>query len=599
MLNTIYRKTLILFAFLAAGSATWAQSPVQFTINMTGPSTDTFLIEVITPKLTAQNNVFQFASTAPGTYQVMNIGRFVSNFKAFDKKGKTIGVTQTNVNQFEISQPEKVKKITYSVAETFDTKVTEFPVYRMGGSSLEKDHALLNAHTMLGYFVGMQDADIEIGLIHPTDWKVGTPLSKNKKGFYTASSFDFAVDSPILLGRLTEASMDVEGKKIEIYTYSVTDMIKSTDLMTAMKDIFLAANTFVKGFPVDRYVLLFHFEDQSWGAWEHSYSSEYVLKESPLTPETAQGIASIAAHEIFHMVTPLNIHSEIIEKFNFVTPTPSVHLWLYEGVTEWASDLMQLRAGLVTLEGTLEQIQQKLLTDDQFDKSYSLVKLAETSFEPEGNKQYGNIYNRGALVPTLLDILLLEKSGGTRGLREVVIELSKKYGPSKAFSEKDFFNEFVAITYPEVGPFLDNYIKNTEPLPVAEYFAKLGIEYLPETKNGEMEADRGHSINYNGKNLFVPEARELSQSEGLVSGDIILSINEIEAAPANFGTLIPLIQGAKKGDVYTYKIQRGEEVKELKLSVGEREKVIKHSFKVLESATPEQLALRAAWSKNL
>jgi hypothetical protein len=58
-------------------------------------------------------------------------------------------------------------------------------------------------------------------------------------------------------------------------------------------------------------------------------------------------VTDIAAHEFFHVVTPLNIHSEIIEHFNFVmTPVPSRHLWLYEGTTEWAAHAMQLRAGL-------------------------------------------------------------------------------------------------------------------------------------------------------------------------------------------------------------------------------------------------------------
>ena len=42
-------------------------------------------------------------------------------------------------------------------------------------------------------------------------------------------------------------------------------------------------------------------------------------------------ISDIAAHEFFHVVTPLHIHSEIIENFDFETPVPSEHVWLYEG----------------------------------------------------------------------------------------------------------------------------------------------------------------------------------------------------------------------------------------------------------------------------
>ncbi|MDN4164568.1 peptidase [Cytophagales bacterium LB-30] len=586
----------LLWAMVALAGGT---KPVTFTIDMTGPSTDTFLIEVLVHKLSEENKVFQFASTAPGTYQIMDIGRFVSNFKAYDKKGKAIEVKQLSVNQFELAQPSKVARITYAVAETFDTQVKENMIYRMAGSSLEKDHALINTHCMLGYFHGMQEADMLIGLKYPAEWKVGTPLSQDKNGFYMASDFDFAVDSPILLGRLTEANLDVEGKKIEVYTYSKTDMIKSSDLMGAMKDIFVAANTFVKGFPIDRYVLLFHFEDQGWGAWEHSYSSEYVLKEEPFTPEKAASVNSIAAHEIFHMVTPLNIHSEIIEQFNFVTPTPSQHLWLYEGITEWASDLMQLRAGLTTTEEFLAQVREKILVDERFDASYSLVKLALTSYTPEGQRQYSNIYYRGSLVPTLLDILLLEKSNGTRGLREVILELTKKYGPEKAFSEKDFFDEFVAMTYPEVGEFMDMYVKNANPLPMAEYFAKLGISFHLEKTLDEMVADRGHGLDYNGTNIYVANAEKRSIQEGLVLGDIVLKINDIEAIAANFGKIVPILQGTKNGDTLNYVVKRGEEEVALALSVGEKKKVEKYLFTVDENPSDAQKALREAWLKNL
>ena len=94
--------------------------------------------------------------------------------------------------------------------------------------------------------------------------------------------------------------------------------------------------------------------------------------------------------------------------------------------------------------------------------------------------QYANIYEKGAIVPGLLDIRLLELSNGKRGLREVINELSHKYGPHKPFSEKTFFDDFTAMTYPEIADFFDKYIKGTEPLPLKEYYAKIGINYEKE-----------------------------------------------------------------------------------------------------------------------
>jgi predicted metalloprotease with PDZ domain len=197
------------------------------------------------------------------------------------------------------------------------------------------------------------------------------------------------------------------------------------------------------------------------------------------TPAVGRGLTDIAAHEFFHVMTPLNIHSEIIEHFDFEQPTPSRHLWLYEGVTEWASHVMQLRSDLVQLPSYLDTQVEKIVTDrTYFDPDYSLLKLALTSYTDEGQRQYGNIYMRGALVAGLLDIRLLELSGGRRGLRELILELADRYGKDRPFPEDRFFDVVTEMTYPEIGDFFDRWVKAAEPLPIAEYYAKLGIRFV-------------------------------------------------------------------------------------------------------------------------
>ena len=166
-------------------------------------------------------------------------------------------------------------------------------------------------------------------------------------------------------------------------------------------------------------------------------SSEYVLKEGAFTDSLGKRITDIAAHEFFHVVTPLNIHSEIIEHFNFVTPVPSEHLWLYEGTTEWAAHAMQLRAGLKTPEEYLATMIGKMKLDrTAYDTTYSLKELALTSYSDSGQAQYGNIYMRGALTAGLLDIRLLELSQGRRGLQDLILELAHRYGKRRAFPNR-------------------------------------------------------------------------------------------------------------------------------------------------------------------
>ena len=231
---------------------------------------------------------------------------------------------------------------------------------------------------------------------------------------------------------------------------------------------------------MDRYAFLFDFapvtEGDATGAWEHAYSSAYTLPDSTFTPQYGAEITWMAAHEFFHIVTPLNLHSEIVERFNYERPVPSRHLWLYEGVTEWAAQKLRQEGGLAPLDAYLAELAAKARRDrEQYDTTYSLTDLARTSYSAAGARQYGNIYQRGALVAGLLDIRLLELSGGTRGLRSLVLDLSRDYGVKRPFPEDSLIDIVVARTHPEIRDFFARWVEGAQPLPLDEYYGKLGV----------------------------------------------------------------------------------------------------------------------------
>ena len=466
------KKLLLAIQCLGLSSFLLAQDlpTMNYIIDVT-QNNDTFLVTLdLDKKLSKTATTFQFASTAPGTYQTMNIGRLVSNFKALDKKGNELTVGSKSVNQYEIENPNKVKTVTYSVAETFDTKLEEYPIYLMAGSSIEEGHTLINSHTVFGYFEGYQKSPLSIKLEGPSDWVVGTALEK-KGETYVSDDFDHAVDSPILAGNLSFADTTIADTKVEIFASSQSGKLESSVLLANMSDMLDATRKYLVNLPVDRYTFLYLFEPSPpgiTGAWEHSYSSEYVLTEGEPTPEYLQGVTDIASHEFFHIVTPLNIHSEVVESFDFVVPTTSVHLWLYEGVTEWASNILLYKGGVVDEEEYFQNsIARKIqVSEGYFDTSWSLKKLSDESFKGgEGAKQYGNIYFRGSLVAGLLDIKLLELSAGKSGLRELMLELIEKYGKGNPISEDNFFDDLTAMTYPEIRTFIDKYILEATALP--------------------------------------------------------------------------------------------------------------------------------------
>jgi len=81
----------------------------KFFINLNDRADDLFKVTLFPEKLTDKNKIYQFAASAPGAYQVMDIGRYVRSFKAFDKSGVEIPTSNISVNQWEISNPLNYK----------------------------------------------------------------------------------------------------------------------------------------------------------------------------------------------------------------------------------------------------------------------------------------------------------------------------------------------------------------------------------------------------------------------------------------------------------------------------------------------------------
>ncbi len=587
-------------SFFTKKDGTNGVAPLTYEVDLNDRSDDTFKVKLYINDLTEANSVYQFAATAPGTYITMDMGRFVRDFQAFDKAGDAIKTEQVSTNQWRILEPEKTSVISYAIAETWDTPVDSNRVYRMAGSSIEDDHVQINGQTVFGYPTGMQARPLKIKLDYPENWLLGTALNRDESGYFEAWNYDHVVDSPFLVGELSRSELQIADSKVEIYTYSKTGKVKSEQIMESVEKILYAEADFMDGLPVERYTFLFHFEDVTMGAWEHSYSSIYTYSEADFEQLMKGGTLPVhMAHEFYHIVTPLNIHSEIIEQFNFVTPEPSQHLWLYEGTTEWAAQILQLRANLMDLDTYLTVLGQKLNTADHFPQDLSLTELAGKAFSKGYVRLHPNIYMKGAIVSGLLDIRLLELSGGKRGFREVINELAQKYGPDKAFSEENFFNELAAMTYPEIADFFAKYVMGNDYLPLEEYYGKLGIKYLPEVQDAEKSPALGFSITVMDGNLAVASVTEEMAPFGLKQGDFIVGLDGEEVNLQNARQKAGKVMQLEVGVPYELSVIRAGEELTLTCEKVMRFKTNKHVFEIDPEANAEQLALREAWLKNL
>ncbi len=567
---------------------------------------DLFYVTVLTKNILPENNIYNFSATAPGTYEILDFGRFVKSFMAFDKNSNVLETKQISINQWKIDNTEKLAKVVYTIEDSYDSKIKDHLITPMSGTGIQKDFIVLNTFGVLGYFEKLQSNPVSVKFNYPTDWILGTAMDIDKNGFYHAETYDRLADSPVLLGKLTKARTKINNIDVEVFLYTPDISLLTADtILKYAEEVLLAAGKFINYSPVEYYKFLMVLLDYKtfdkltkqpyYGALEHSYSSLYILVG---TIENISGIKSTMAHEFMHILTPLNLHSEVIHRYNFAIPKASEHIWLYEGFTEWVSDKMQLTSGLITIEDYLSIISQKLRNNDEYSQKISLSQMSLDVYEKEVRDQFGNFYQRGAVVASLLDIRLLELSNGTRGLREVFLDLSETYGKNNPFPENEFFDIIVKMTYPEIEQFINDYIRGTEALPCKEYYAKLGIDYFPKKIFEDNRTSFGFSIaTMNNKQFFVSKVEKEALTIGIQNRDKVIELLDIKVKSKTIDEIIDKKNSMEVGEPFDIIVKRNGE--QIKMSSILRPRKEYHVFEINKEPSQEQKFLREMWARNL
>ena len=577
---------------------------VTYEVNLLNYQDDLFHVTVYTAGLSAKNNIYNLPATVPGTYTRLDCGRFVKTFEAFDNNGNQLQVNHIGTNQWEIENADKLAKILYDVEDSFDSEIKEHRILPMLGTGINDDFILLNTYGVLGYFEGLQSIPVKLKLDYKSDWTIGTSLTIDEQGYYTAETYDHLADSPILMGELSTATTYVNDIKVGVYVYSSDTLTNAAGIMKMADEVLQSSSGFIGYSPVSRYNFLMCLLDEQTfnsmgfigaGALEHSYSSLFVR---PAFGQYVSEIKDEIAHEFLHILTPLNLHSQILEPFNFEVPTASQHIWLYEGVTEWASDIMQLRSGLITIDEYLDKFSEKLSISDRFRQDLSLTRMSTEVYSEVITMEFINFYNKGAVTAALLDLRLLELSNGTRGLREVFLELLEKYGKHNPFPEDEFFEIFVQMTYPEIEQFINDYIINAKTLPYVDYMAKLGYSYIEERPSENKRPALGIQPGINDKQqLTVAGIGNAANENGFQNGDVLLKIFGEDINIETIRELFGRLGSMNVGDPVNLVVERGGE--KVEITVALKQRMDKHIFKEMDELTDGQKFLRDVWTRNL
>ncbi|MCP4460568.1 MAG: peptidase M61, partial [Cytophagales bacterium] len=450
----------VLFALVALHqSLAFGDDRYSYTVDLTKVENDKLFVELVTPTISESEIVYYLPKIIPGTYSIADYGRFVSELKAYDKKGKELVVERMDDNSWTIFKSNKMVKLNYWIEDSFDSELEGESIFQPAGTNFEEGkNFVINTSGFFGYFEGMKQLPIDFDIIRPENFYGGTGLiassnsdlstsltndnmevlEKGKKvDSYKVESYDHLVDSPLMYAEADTAIIKVANTEVLISSYSPNKVVSAKEIAETIREVLMAQNQYLGGeLPVDKYAFVFYFTDQpvtSYGALEHSYSSFYYMPERPVDAMQQQ-LRDFAAHEFFHIVTPLNIHSEEIHEFDFNDPNMSKHLWLYEGVTEFFAGNVQVKYDLMSEDQYLQTMRGKMVTASRFIDSVAFTDISKFTLDKYPN-QYYNVYQKGALIGMSMDILLRDLSDGAYGMQNLMADLAKKFGKDQAFKD--------------------------------------------------------------------------------------------------------------------------------------------------------------------
>ncbi len=626
--------------FLGFWVASFAQSSKNqgyvYTVDITKVVKDKVHVELIAPPIATNDIIFYLPKIVPGTYDIADYGRYVSEFTAVDKKGKKLEVEKIDDNSWKIKGATRLHKISYWVDDTIDTPMKGPEIFQPAGTNIEEGkNFIINSGGYYGYFDGMKNMPFQFNIIRPKDFygttgliaqQTGKPLSilKLEKGgnekdklvdVYKTSDYDQLVDSPVMYNKPDTAVIHVANAEVLVGAYSPTGKINAKQIAASIREVLMAQKEFLGGkLPVDKYAFIFYFTDKplySYGALEHSYSSTYYMPEMTIE-QINQQLRDFAAHEFFHIITPLGIHSEEIGHFDFNHPKMSQHLWMYEGVTEYFAGLVQLKYDLIDLGQYLEVLYEKMVTADPFKNDVPFTEISKYTLD-KYNDQYYNVYQKGPLIGLCLDVKLRKLSNGKYGLQNLMLDLSKKFGKDKAFEDDQLFDEITRMTYPEIGTFFDRYVKGAEKLPLKETLQDIGILYAEEASYYTVSLGIDDDVigvdEVEGKQrlkiISLDNMNAVAKALGFQKDDILIKMNgEVmpEVGPDFEPFLKSQFANLGEGKTLAYTVLRKDEkgnLKTVELSTPNARIEItrRHIMEIDPDATPEQLALRDAWMK--
>jgi len=600
----------------------------EYHVNLSDIQKNRYRVQLHCESFAQDTLVYHFPWIIPGTYQEANYGKYIHDLRAYDMSGSHLPVRKQGKNTFIITPANQIGKIEYWVSATWDSRKLR-TIWPMAGTGIIPDRVFaINAGGVFGYFHGLESAAVDVKFDYPPQLYPMTVLDVHNQdpGSVQISSADYheLVDSPILFASPDTASFMIHGTDVLVaFAHETDTTVRASRIRNILEPSMTAIAGYLDELPAEEYAYLVYFANEYdlgkildnprfivWkgmnyvlrngipvgGALEHNKSSFYYLPDPGpgYTENIYDVIESIAIHEFLHILTPLNLRSERIHDWDYNDPVMSKHLWLYEGVTEYLSEIIQANGGMKTPKEFISRtMQRKIRSGEKFPlEKMSFTEMSENVLERRYRKHYNQVYQRGAVMGMLLDIEIIRLTEGRKRLIDVMTELIAEYGPTRPMDEEEVFQRFTEKVHPDLMTFFDSYVSGRVELPYQEILAHVGVRYTTDStlqvpKHPVKDRGGKYSNISMGGDLLIKKMKK--NSLGLQAGDKIDPAVYLDHYFDDFGLPLP------EGMPVKFTVRRDSEEVTITDRIEYKPEKVSYNLSIMREMTPQQSRYFNIW----
>ena len=466
----------------------------------------------------------------PGAYRVEDFAKHIVEIDAFNSAGRRIALEKSDKSSWVLNADGRDITVKYRVhAHTITVHHSFF----------DDTHLTINGASVFLYARGMESQPATVRLIPHDGWNaVSTGLRHTEdKWTFRAENYDTLVDSPIEAGNHESIHFKCMEKDHEIAIYG-SSTIDTRKFASDVEKIVRAQISIMKNVPYERYVFIYDLLPGASGGLEH-LNSTHCLADPFSFRIREEYIAKLStiSHEFFHLWNVKRLRPVPLGPFDYSKEVYTKLLWFSEGFTSYYTYIALRKARIQT---PAEFMRSNARTAEIFlqtpGRNYQSAE--ESSFDtwikfyrPDENTVNSVIsyYTKGQLIGMLLDIHIIDGTGGRRRLDDVMRLLYRKtYGEGKGFTEEDFIESLSEVCDGDGKTLYRKLVASRGDLPLARYLALAGLEMKWHSER--KAACLGIRMSENSPEIVDSVIEGMGAAEaGVLPGDEIIAVNGMRA----------------------------------------------------------------------